>query len=62
MNLNNHVRNKFGKTDTPENTIGNIATGFDRLGYNIHYMPFQVSDHIHLVPHFDRCHSLAVPG
>jgi len=47
MNLKNHVRNEFGKTDTPENTIRNIAAGFDRLGYDIRYMPFQVSDRIH---------------
>jgi ribosomal protein S12 methylthiotransferase accessory factor len=47
MNLKNHVRNEFGKTDTPENTVRNIAAGFDRMGYDIRYMPFPVSDRIH---------------
>mgnify|MGYP000191632709 CR=1 FL=1 len=47
MNLKNHVRNEFGKTDTPENTVRNITAGFDRLNYNIRYMPFPVSDRIH---------------
>ncbi len=47
MILKNHVRNEFGKTDTPANTIDRITAGFGRLGYDIHYMPFQVSDHIH---------------
>jgi ribosomal protein S12 methylthiotransferase accessory factor len=47
MHLKNHIRNEFGKTDTVENTIRNIATGFDRLGYDIRYMPVQVADHIH---------------
>jgi len=47
MNLTNHVRNEFGKTDTPENTIRNIVEGFDRLGYDIQYRPFQVAEQIH---------------
>lgn len=47
MNLKNHVRNEFGKTDTPENTVRNITAGFDRLNYAIRYMPFSVSDRIH---------------
>lgn len=47
MNFKNYVRNEFGKTDTPENTVRNIVAGFDRLGYDIQYMPFQFSDHIH---------------
>ena len=47
MNFKNHIRNEFGKTDTPPNTISNIADGFDRLGFDIRYMPFQVADHIH---------------
>ena len=47
MNFKNHIRNEFGKTDTPKNTIRNIADGFDRLGYDIRYMPFQAADHIH---------------
>lgn len=47
MHLQNCIRNKFGKTDTPENTIGKIAAGFDRLGYDIRYIPFQVADQIH---------------
>ncbi len=47
MNLKNHIRNEFGKTDTPDNTIRNIAAGFDQLGYDIRYTPFQVADHIH---------------
>lgn len=47
MNFKNHIRNEFGKTDTPKNTIRHIADGFDRMGYDIRYMPFQVSDQIH---------------
>ena len=47
MILENHVRNDFGKTDTPDNTIRMIEAGFDRLGYDIVYMPFQVAEHIH---------------
>jgi len=47
MKLKNYVRNEFGKTDTPENTIKNIAAGFGRMGYDIRYMPFQVSEQIH---------------
>ncbi|MFO7568433.1 MAG: YcaO-like family protein [Smithellaceae bacterium] len=47
MKLRNYVRNEFGKTDTPENTIKNIAAGFGRMGYDIRYMPFQVSEQIH---------------
>ncbi len=43
----NHTRNAFGKTDTPKNTIAKIKAGFDRLGYDIRYMPFRVADHIH---------------
>jgi len=41
MKLKNYVRNEFGKTDTPENTIKNIAAGFGRMGYDIRYMPFR---------------------
>ena len=47
MDLENHVRNEFGKTDTPENTVNNIVAGFNQLGYDIQYTPFQFSDHIH---------------
>jgi ribosomal protein S12 methylthiotransferase accessory factor len=47
MRFQNHVRNAFGKTDTPANTVRNITEGFERLGYDINYAPFQVSEHIH---------------
>lgn len=47
MKLNNHLRNECGKTDTPENTVGNITAGFERLGYDIQYMPYRVADQIH---------------
>ena len=47
MIFENHIRNAFGKTDTPAHTVQNIADGFERLGYDIHYTPFQVADHIH---------------
>jgi ribosomal protein S12 methylthiotransferase accessory factor len=47
MKLTNHRRNEFNKTDTPENTLEKIAAGFDRLGYAIHYHPFEVAEHIH---------------
>ncbi|MCG6909401.1 MAG: YcaO-like family protein [Deltaproteobacteria bacterium] len=47
MILKNYIRNEFAKTDTPENTVRNIAAGFDRLGYDIQHIPFQFSDQIH---------------
>ena len=47
MQLQNRIRNAFGKTDTPENTIGRIAEGFERLGYDIRYAPFAVAERIH---------------
>jgi YcaO-like protein with predicted kinase domain len=47
MNFKNHIRNEFGKTDTPDNTIRNIVDGFNRLGYDIDYAPHQFSDRIH---------------
>jgi YcaO-like protein with predicted kinase domain len=47
MQFANHIRNEFGKTDTPERTVAKIRAGFDRLGYTIRYLPFQVADHIH---------------
>lgn len=47
MKIQNHTRNAFGKTDTPENTIAHITAGFARLGYDLRYLPFQMSDHIH---------------
>ncbi len=47
MNFKNHVRNEFGKTDTPKNTIDRIAAGFARLGFDIRYTPFKVAEHIH---------------
>ncbi|WP_419657485.1 conserved uncharacterized protein, YcaO-like [Desulfosarcina variabilis str. Montpellier] len=47
MKFTNYIRNEFKKTDTPENTIGKIVTGFDRLGYDIQYMPYSVADRIH---------------
>ena len=47
MKFKNYTRNEFEKTDTPENTIHNITTGFDRLGYDIRYLPYTVADRIH---------------
>jgi YcaO-like protein with predicted kinase domain len=47
MKFINHIRNQFGKTDTPDRTISKIRAGFERLGYAIRYLPFRVADHIH---------------
>ncbi|BBO91814.1 YcaO-like family protein [Desulfosarcina ovata] len=47
MKFINHIRNEFNKTDTPANTIGKIAAGFDRLGYDIRYQHYAVSDRMH---------------
>ncbi|MDJ0783103.1 MAG: YcaO-like family protein [Desulfosarcinaceae bacterium] len=47
MHFTNHTRNEFGKTDTPDRTVAKIRRGFERLGYTIRYMPYQVADHIH---------------
>ena len=47
MKFINHIRNEFGKTDTPANTVDKITAGFDRLGYDIRYMPYALADRIH---------------
>lgn len=47
MQFRNYVRNEFGKTDTPVSTVEKIVAGFERMGYPIRYMPFQVAEDIH---------------
>ena len=47
MEFVNHIRNEYGKCDTPNNTIDKIKSGFDRLGLKVDYAPFRVSDNIH---------------
>ena len=44
MNLQNGVRNEFGKCDLPLNTIDRIRTGLRGLGLEATYAPVQVSD------------------
>ena len=47
MKFENHVRNDFGKTDVPENTIRRIVDGFARMGLEIQYAPHAFSERIH---------------
>ncbi|MBW1896587.1 MAG: YcaO-like family protein [Deltaproteobacteria bacterium] len=47
MNLQNGVRNEFGKCDLPANTIDRIKAGLRGLDLDATYAPVQVSDRIH---------------
>jgi ribosomal protein S12 methylthiotransferase accessory factor len=47
MNLQNGVRNEFGKCDLPLNTIDRIKAGLTGLGLEAIYAPVQASDRIH---------------
>ncbi len=47
MEFQNHVRNEYGKTDTPSNTVSRIKEGFKKLDLDLDYSYFKVSDDIH---------------
>jgi len=44
MQFHNHIRNKYNKCDTPENTVNRIKQGFKRLGLQPEYAGVRVSD------------------
>jgi YcaO-like protein with predicted kinase domain len=47
MKLTNHVRNEYGKTDTPRNTIKRIENGLEKLGIKVRWKTaYQVSEYI----------------
>lgn len=46
MKFNNCARNKYGKCDIPSETIRKIKDGFGKLGLDIQYTGFRVSDNI----------------
>lgn len=47
MQLQNYVRNEYGKCDLPSNTVKRIRDGLRRLDLDVEYSPFSVSDNIH---------------
>ena len=47
MKFVNHIRNAYGKCDTPTNTVEKIKTGFSKLNLKVDYAPFKVSDDIY---------------
>jgi len=46
MQLQNYIRNEFGKCESPGHTVQRIKQGFERLGLQVGYAPFQVSDNL----------------
>jgi YcaO-like protein with predicted kinase domain len=44
MQLQNYVRNEYGKCDLPSNTVKRIKDGLRRLDLEAEYSPFRVSD------------------
>jgi len=46
MKFTNCIRNKYGKCDIPSETIRKIKDGFGKLGLDIQYTGFRVSDNI----------------
>ncbi len=47
MQFQNYIRNEFGKCESPDNTVQRIKQGFERLGLQVEYAPFQVSDNLY---------------
>ena len=47
MQFQNYIRNAVGKCESPENTVQRIKQGFERLGLQVGYAPFQVSDNLY---------------
>jgi YcaO-like protein with predicted kinase domain len=46
MEFQNYIRNEYGKCDVPSNTIKRIKDGLHRLGLEVEYYSFQVSENI----------------
>ena len=44
MQFENHIRNKYNKCDTPDNTVHRIQKGFRRLGLQPEYAGVRVSE------------------
>ncbi len=44
MPFQNHVRNRYNKCDTPDNTLSRIKQGLQALGLQAQYSGFQISD------------------
>ena len=47
MIFQNCVRNRYGKCDLPSSTVNRIEKGLQKLGLDVQYSSFQVSDNIH---------------
>jgi ribosomal protein S12 methylthiotransferase accessory factor len=47
MEFQNCVRNEYGKCDLPPNTINRIKDGLRKLGLDVGYFTFRVSDNIY---------------
>lgn len=47
MQFQNYIRNEFGKCESPGDTVKRIKQGFERLGLQVEYAPFQVSDSLY---------------
>jgi YcaO-like protein with predicted kinase domain len=47
MQLQNYLRNEYGKCDLPTNTVKRIKDGLRRLNVRAEYSPFRVSDTMH---------------
>jgi len=47
MKFQNFIRNEYGKCDIPSNTIKSIQDGLKKLGFEVEYHPFRVSDNIY---------------
>jgi len=47
MELQNCIRNEYGKCDIPSNTINRIKDGLRKMDLDVGYLPFKVSDDIY---------------
>ncbi len=47
MELQNYIRNEYGKCDIPSNTINRIKNGLRKMDLDVGYLPFKVSDNIY---------------
>lgn len=47
MQFQNYTRNEYGKCASPGNTVRRIKQGFERLGLQVGYSPFQVSNNLY---------------
>ncbi len=47
MEFQNYIRNEYGKCDVPSNTVKRIKDGLQRLGLEVEYYSFQVTENIY---------------